>query len=371
MTNYQICNHCIMDTTDPEITFDEQGVCNHCRTFGMIAAQHWFPGPEGNTKLKAIVDRIKKDCADNEYDCIIGLSGGVDSSYLAYQASQLGLRMLAVHVDGGWNSELAVKNIEIICEKLGIDLYTHVVNWEEMKDLQVAFLKSGVANQDVPQDHAFFAALYNYAVKNNIRYVLSGSNLATEGILPLSWGYDAMDLRHLESIHNMFGRIELKTFPKVNFFKRYIYYPYIRRMEVVKPLNYIPYDKDQAIKVLEKELGWRYYGAKHYESRFTKFFQAYYLPQRFGYDKRKAHFSSLIVSGQMTRVEALKEMEKQLYPPEQLREDKEFVIRKLGLSEVEFESLLQAPLKSFLDYDSDYRLRLVLSRIKQRLKGIL
>lgn len=367
MVNHQVCSRCIMDTSDPDITFDEKGVCNHCRAFDEMAAQNWFPGPEGLPKLNAIVAQIKKECAGNEYDCIIGLSGGVDSSYLAYKASQLGLRMLAVHVDGGWNSELAVKNIEVICKNLGIDLYTHVVDWEEMKDLQVAFLKSGLSNQDIPQDHAFFAALYNYAVKNNVRYVLNGSNFATEGILPPAWGYDAMDLRLLESVHKTFGRIKLRTFPKVNFFKRYVYYPYIRRMQVVKLLNYILYDKEQAIQTLEKELGWRYYGAKHYESRFTKFFQAYYLPLRFGYDKRKAHLSSLIVSGQMTRVEALQEMEKELYPQAQLREDKEFVLRKLGLSEKDFENLLHAPLKTFRDYDSNYRLRQVVNGIRKRL----
>ena len=371
MSEYQICSRCIMDTTDPDITFDDYGECNHCRNFVENVRPNWFPNQEGDQKLKEIVAQIKRECANQEYDCIIGLSGGVDSSYLAYQTKKLGLRTLAVHVDGGWNSELAVKNIETMCNFLEIDLHTLVINWEEMKDLQVAFLRSGLANQDVPQDHAFFAGLYNYAVKNNIKYVLSGSNYATEGILPSSWGYSAMDLRQIKDVHRRFGKNELKTFPVVNFWKYYIYYPYIRKMKVVKPLNFMPYDKDEAVKTLEKELGWRYYGAKHYESRFTKFFQAYYLPARFGYDKRRAHLSSIIVSGAMSREQALKEMEKELYPDAQLKEDSAFVMKKLGLSEEEFERILKMPLKSFRDYDSNYELMMVLMRMRKIVRKII
>ncbi len=364
MQEYKICTRCIMDNTDPQISFDENGVCNNCKRFDENVAKYWFPNEEGQAKLAQIVEQVKRECATQEYDCIIGLSGGVDSSYLAYQTKELGLRALAVHVDGGWNSELAVKNIENICRKLNIDLYTHVVDWEAMKDLQVAFLRSGVENQDTPQDHAFFAGLYNFAVQKNIRYVLSGFNYATEGILPPAWGYDAMDLRQIESIHKEFGTGSLKNYPKVGFFKYFFYYPYIRRMSVLSPLNYMHYDKEQAIKILEKELDWKYYGAKHYESRFTKFFQAYYLPSRFGYDKRRAHLSSLIVSGQITREEALKEMEKELYPADQLKEDKIFIMKKLGLGEQEFEEILNAPKRSYKDYKSNHQLRMALRKIK-------
>jgi N-acetyl sugar amidotransferase len=356
-----------MDTTDPEITFDEAGVCNHCRKFDERQPKTWFTGEEGKVKLQHIVQTIKQAGKGKRYDCIIGLSGGVDSSYLAYQTQILGLRPLAVHVDAGWNSELAVKNIENIVKYLNIDLYTHVVDWEEVKDLQVAFLRASVANQDVPQDHAFFAALYRFAIQNGIRYVLSGGNYATESVLPESWGYNAMDLRHLKEIYRRFGQKRLKTFPTVGFFQYYIYYPYLKGMKVVRPLNYIPYNKQEAIRILEKEIGWRYYGGKHYESRFTKFFQCYYLPKKFGFDKRKAHLSSLIMSGQITRNEALKELNKDLYPQHELKDDKSFVIKKLGLTEEEFQELLNLPNKSFEDYPSNYGLLKIMRRIKSNL----
>ena len=371
MHKYQICTHCIMDTTDPEITFDERGVCNHCRNFEEKIKPRWFPNDEGKKKLDTIVAKIKKEGAGKEYDCILGLSGGVDSSYLAYQTKKLGLRPLAIHVDGGWNSELAVKNIEDIVKKLDIDLYTYVVDWEEMQDLQVAFLRSGVANQDVPQDHAYFAALYNTTISKGIRYVLSGGNLATESILPTAWGYNAMDAHHLKAIHKIFGKRKLKTYPIVNFFKLHIYYPYIKRMRVIRPLDLMPYNKQAAMEFLEKEIGWRYYGGKHYESRFTKFFQGYYLPTKFGYDKRKAHLSSLIVSGQMTREEAVEEMKKELYPISQLQEDKAFVIKKLGLTESEFDRLLTMPNKTFQEYPSNQYLYQISHQVKKSLKKII
>ncbi len=354
---YQICNRCIMDTSDPEIIFDEYGNCNHCNSFYASASKFWFPNEEGAKKLDAIFQEIKQAGANQEYDCIIGLSGGVDSSYLAYIAKKAGLRPLAVHVDAGWNSELAVKNIENIVKKLDIDLYTCVINWEEMRDLQLAFLRSGVANQDTPQDHAFFAALYGFAIKENIKYVLSGSNNSTEYILPTAWGYDAMDSIHIKAIHKRFGKKKLKTFPFVNFFDLYINYRYIKKMKVVAPLNYLPYNKNEAIKILEQELDWRYYGGKHYESRFTKFFQGYYLPQKFGYDKRKAHLSSLIVSSQMSREEALLEMKKDAYPPDQIAEDKEFIIKKLELNESEFEDIMNTSNTPFSAYPSNYQLK--------------
>jgi N-acetyl sugar amidotransferase len=368
---YQICNRCIMDTTDPEITFDEQGNCNHCNSFYQSTPKLWFPNEEGERKLKAIIEKIKKEGAGKEYDCIIGLSGGVDSSFLVYQAKQWGLKPLAVHVDAGWNSELAVQNIENIVKKLDIDLFTCVIDWEEMRALQLAFLRSGVANQDIPQDHAFFAALYRFATQNNIRYVLSGSNLATEFILPSAWGYDAMDAHHIQSIYRRFGKGNLKKFPLVSFFKYYIHYPYIRRMKVVAPLNYMPYNKQEAIDILESELGWKYYGGKHYESRFTKFFQGYYLTKKFGYDKRKAHLSSLIVSGQMTREEALEEMKKDSYPLDQLEEDKEFLIKKLGLNEVEFDHLMKVPNTLFSNYPSNFELKLRLSVVRSKIQRVI
>jgi len=353
---YQVCSKCIMDTTDPDITFDDQGICHHCQYFDNNIMPNWFPNEEGAEKLEALVKEIKEYGKDQEYDCIIGLSGGVDSSYLAIKVVEWGLRPLVVHVDAGWNSELAVKNIEQIVTKLGLDLVTHVVDWEEMKDLQLAFLKSNVANQDVPQDHAFFAALYNYAVEAKIKYVINGSNFATEGILPQSWGYDAMDVKHLKSIHKVFGKKPLRTFPTVGFFKYHFFYPYFWKMQVVKPLNFIPYTKEGAIEVMERDYGWRYYGGKHFESRWTRFFQAYYLPSKFGYDKRLAHLSSLVVSGEMSRDEALSEMQKPAYDEKDVKEDKEFIAKKLGVTFDELEELIAQPNREFSEFPNNQKL---------------
>lgn len=371
MRAYQICTRCIMDTSDPDISFNEEGVCSHCINFETKAVRNWFPNEEGRKKLDLIVEKIKSENKDREYDCILGLSGGVDSSYLAYIARKVfNLRMLAVHVDAGWNSEIAVKNIETMVKKLGIDLYTHVVDWDEMQDLQVAYLKSGLANQDVPQDHIFFSVLYDYAHKNGIKYVLHGSNIATESILPKSWGYKAMDAKQLKAVHKRFGKVKLKSYKTVGFFKYEIYYPTLLRMKVVRMLNFLPYNKDDAIKTLESELGWKYYGGKHYESRFTKFFQSYYLPTRFGFDKRRAHLSSLVVSGQMTREDALKEMAKPAYSEAELKEDAYFVAKKLGITTDELNQYLAAPLKTFKDYPSNYSLDCLLKRLKGILRKI-
>lgn len=365
--DYQICTNCIMDTTDPEIYFDENGVCNHCLNFENQLKKNWFPNEEGKKKLDAIINQIKIDGKNKKYDCVIGLSGGVDSSYLAYILRKLypELRILAVHIDGGWNSELAVHNIENIVNKLNIDLYTGVVPWDEMQDLQLAFFKSQLANQDVAQDHAFFATLYHVANKNGIKYFLSGGNLATESILPSSWGYDAMDATQLKAIHKKFGNKKLKKYEIVSFFKRKVYYPYFKKFRIIRPLDFLPYFKNEAKETIKNELNWRDYGGKHHESKFTKFFQAYWLPTKFGFDKRKAHLSSLIVSGQMTRDEALKELEKPLYDETELKEDKEFVSKKLGISLEEFETIMKQPNKTFLDYPSEYKKNIFFKNIKK------
>ncbi len=354
MPGYRICTRCVMDTTDPQIRFDPRGVCSHCRTFDTVLRKSWFPDASGQARLREMLATIRRHGEGAEYDCIMGLSGGVDSSYLAYKVKEWQLRPLIVHIDAGWNSELAVKNIENMVKKLDYDLYTHVVDWEEMKDLHVAFLRARVANQDVPQDHVFFATLRHLAIKHKIRSVLTGSNIATESILPASWGYNAMDARHLVSIHKRFGCRRLESFNTVSFFQYCIYYPYVKHIRVYKPLNLIPYNKGEAKELLRQEFGWQDYGGKHYESRFTKFFQSYYLPEKFGYDKRRAHLSSLIVSGQTTRDQALAELERPLYDPVQLEEDREFVLKKLGLEREEFDQIMQPPNKSFRDYPSNY-----------------
>jgi N-acetyl sugar amidotransferase len=342
-----------MDTSDPEIYFDDKGVCNHCHEFDQKAGILKLSPEVKNRQLETIVNQIKREGAGKEYDCILGLSGGIDSSYLAYFAAKQGLRPLVVHVDCGWNSELAVKNIENIVKHLNLELHTHVVDWEEMKDLQVAFFKASLANLDIPQDHAIFAALYRFAVDNSIKYVLNGSNFETESVLPEAWGYNALDYRHIKAVHKKFGSVPLKTFPHVTFFDRYIYFTFIKKMKVVKLLNYIDYDKENAISLLTNDLGWKYYGGKHHESRFTKFFQAYYLPEKFGYDKRRAHLSSLILAGKMSREDALKEASLSVYSGYELEEDYDYIAKKLDLTVGNLKELIGRPKKTYHDYPSN------------------
>ena len=364
---HQVCTKTIMDTTDPEITFDENGECHYVEKYNQATKDDVNNKEIRKQQLFAQLEKIKLDGKGKEYDCILGLSGGVDSSYLAYIIKkEFGLNPLAIHVDAGWNSELAVKNVEQIVRKLNIDLFTYVVDWAEMKDIQVAFFKAAVANQDVPQDHAFFAALNKEAAKRGIKYIITGSNKSTEYILPDAWGYNAMDAQHIKSIHKIFGKKSLKRFPIVNFLEYYLYYPFVKGIRIVKPLNYIDYNKADAMKILETELDWRYYGGKHYESRFTKFFQSYYLPTKFGFDKRKAHLSSLIVSGQLDRETAVKELEKPLYDNAELQDDKEYVLKKLGLTNEDWENIMKLPNKTFRDYPSNYSKYIFLRKIKDK-----
>lgn len=341
-----------MDTSDPEITFDEQGVCSHCHEFDEITSKRWFPNTEGKQKLDAILNTIREQGKNKPYDCIIGLSGGVDSSYLALILKDYGLRPLVVHVDAGWNSELAVHNIEQIVKYCGYELHTHVMDWEEVRDLQVAYLKAGIANQDVVQDHAFFAALYHFAVNNGISYVISGGNIATESVFPKAWHHSAMDAINLRAIHKKHGTLPLKDYKTISFWKYYIYYPFIKKMRVIRPLNYLPYHKQEALKQLIEQIDYKEYGRKHGESRFTKFFQNHYLPTKFGIDKRRMHLSSQILSGEISRDVALVELAKPLYSSTELIDDMAYVAKKLGLSELELQSLTQPPGEHYSSYPS-------------------
>lgn len=347
MERYQICTRCIMDTSDPEITFDAEGVCSHCHRVDEVLRPRWFPNEEGARKLEALATRLKKAGKGKPYDCIIGLSGGVDSSYLAWLAvKKMGLRPLAVHVDAGWNSDEAVSNIHRLTDILGIHLVTYVVNWQEMKALHRAFLEAGVANQDIPQDHAFTAGVFRTARKYGIKTILGGSNFATESILPSAWGYDAMDRSHIMDIYRRFapkGTRKLKSYPTLSFFDYYLFFPYIYRIRIERPLNYIPYSKTEAMTVLKRDLEWQYYGGKHHESRFTKFFQTYYLPTKWGYDKRRAHLASMIHNGEVTRDEALAEMQQPPFDSETIDQDKEFFAKKLDLSMSELNALMEKP----------------------------
>lgn len=361
-----------MDTSDPEIVFDNRGVCNHCRHFDEVTRKEWFPNEEGTQRWTAIAAQIRQAGQGQEYDCILGLSGGVDSSYLALKVKDWGLRPLVVHVDAGWNSELAVANVEKIVKHCNFDLHTHVVDWEEMRDLHLAYLKAGVANQDVPQDHVFFASLYHFATRNNIRYILSGGNLATEGIFPSAWHGSAMDAINLKDIHSKYGERPLKTYSTISFFDYYFWYPLVKKMRTVRPLNYMPYNKQQAVAELEQKIGWRAYGRKHGESLFTKLFQNYYLPAKFGYDKRKPHLSSLIVSRQMSREEALAKLAEPLYDPQELEIDIAYFCKKLRITRQQFDGFLAAPSHHYTDFSTwngRYRLLKKMQRVIERSLG--
>ena len=345
---HQVCTRCIMDTTDPEIIFDAQGICNHCHYFDEVTIKSWFPNEEGRRKLEALVLQLKKEGKGNKYDCILGLSGGLDSSYIALIMKDRGLRPLVVHVDAGWNSEQAAKNVQTVVDYCGFKLHTKVVDWAEIKDLQLAYLKAGVANQDVVQDHAFFANLYRFAIDNNIKYVINGGNIATESIFPAAWHHSAMDAINLKAIHNKYGDLPLKEYQTVSFFEYYIYFPFVKKLKVVRPLNLMPYSKEIALEKLQ-EIGYISYERKHGESRFTKFFQNYYLPTKFNIDKRKPHLSSLIMSGIITREQALEKINEILYDNE-LIEDKIYIAKKLGITGAELDKYIENPSKHYTDF---------------------
>jgi len=349
---YQQCARCIMDTSEPDIQFDENGECNHCKRYDERARHELFYNESGRRYLENLADGIKEKQKHKEYDCLIGLSGGVDSTMVAYLVKQLGLRPLAVHLDNGWDSELAVQNIERILKTLDIDLHTHVVDWEVFKDLHRSFLKASIANSEIPTDHAILAVLYRVAVQHGIRYIISGGNLVTEAIMPSSWMYDANDYRFIKSVHKKYGQIKLETFPYFTL-PHFIYWTFIKGIRFFPILNYVPFNKKEAIGLLERELGWRSYGGKHYESIYTRFFQGYILPHKFNIDKRLAHFSTLICSGQMTREEAMAEMEHDPYSPGRMEEDKQYVIKKLDLTPEDFATIMAEPVKTHLDYASN------------------
>jgi len=364
MTEIKICSKCTLDTTDPDIVFDEEGICNHCKSF----KENYETRMNTVGNFQDIIDQIKKDGKGKEYDCAIGVSGGVDSTYLAYVAKQNGLNPLAIHFDNGWNSELAVSNIEKVLKKLDIDLYTYVIDWEEFKALQLSFLKASTPDSEIPTDHAINALLIKEANKRNIKYLLSGMNYKTESIMPVTWSYGHLDWPYIKRIHKKFSKVKLKRYPKLTF--AYIFYTFvIKKLKMISLLNYIDFDKDVAMKVIQDELGWKYYGGKHYESIYTRFFQSYILPEKFGIDKRKAHFSNLIKVEQMTREDALKELEKSTYPEELLEQDKEYVIKKLDLTEESFEEIMNLPTKTFKDYKTSYNTIAKLKKIYNYLRN--
>jgi N-acetyl sugar amidotransferase len=341
-----------MDTTDSKIIFDEHGVCDHCNDFYRNVLPKWHTDERGRTELESIIEKMKRQGQGKEFDCILGMSGGVDSSYLLHLAvTELGLKPLVFHVDGGWNSEIAVNNIQVLVEKLGLELYTEVINWEEMKDLQLAYFKSGVPHVDLPQDHAFVATLYKFAEKYKIKYILNGGNISTECVRnPMEWLYYGTDMVQIRDIFGRFGTIKLKTYPFSPILRHKFYLRYFKGVQVVKPLNYMPYIKAEASKLLTDRYGWKPYPQKHFESRFTKFYEGYWLPERFGFDTRKVQYSSLILTKQMRREEALKKLKEPAYDPETIDEEFNYVATKLGITAEELRKYFTMEKKFYFDY---------------------
>lgn len=339
---YQMCTKTVMDTTDPNITFDKEGVSNHFYEYQKAAETQLLPEPKRTQVLEKNIAEIKANGKGKKYDCLIGLSGGVDSSYVAYLVKNYGLRPLAVHFDNGWNSELAVHNVNSIIEKTGFDLHTIVVNWEEFRDLQLAYLKASVIDIEVVSDHAIQATMFKLASKFDIDYIISGTNIVTEFILPSAWIYTKLDYTNLKNIHKQFGNIKLDTYPRVPF-RKYIKYTGFKKLIPISILDFVDYNKEEAMATITKELDWRDYGGKHCESLWTKFYQNYILPEKFGVDKRKAHLSTLVCSSQITREQALAELEMPIYNPNELKDDKEYVLKKLSLTEEQFENIMKTP----------------------------
>lgn len=349
---YQVCAHCVMDTSDSQIAFDEHGVCDHCRGFETNVKPHWHPNERGRAEVAKTVEAIKQSGKGKQFDSLLGLSGGLDSSYMLHLVVQeFGLRPLVFHVDGGWNSDIAVSNIENLVKRLGLDLYTEVINWEEMRDFQLAFFKAGVSHIDIPQDHAFIATLYHFANQHGIKYILNGGNIATECVRnPKEWLYYGTDMAQIGDIRRRFGTREMKTFPFSSVFFHKFYLRYLKGVKVFKPLDLLPYTKQLAIDTLSREYDWKVYPQKHFESRFTRFAEGYWLPTRFGYDTRRVQFSSLILTGQMTRAEALAKLEDLPYDPNTIDNDFEYIASKLRIPVEELRHYHEMPKKTYKDY---------------------
>jgi len=355
---YQICTKTVMDSSVPGITFDKNGISHNYWDFHYVVKPNWHQDEQGWQELDRQVEAIKKAAKGQEFDCLLGLSGGVDSSYMLHtMVTQFGLRPLVFHVDGGWNSELAVHNIDVLVEKLGLDLYTEVINWEEMRDFQLAWFKSGVPHIDIPQDHAFIAVLYQFAEKYGIKTILNGGNISTECIImPYQYFYWGTDMIHIRDIIRLFGTVPMKTYPFSSVYRHKLYLSYLKGIKVIKPLNYMPYTKQSAVGLLVKEYGWKPYPQKHFESRFTRFYEGYWLPTRFGFDVRRCQFSSLILTGQLTRDEALRKLEKPPYDRETIDQDFEYIATKLGITPDELRGYHKMPKKFYWDYRNQHAL---------------
>ena len=371
MMKYKICKNCVMDTSDSKISFNDEGVCDHCQTFYAKILPNWDTSEKGEAKLIKLLDQIKKEGKNKDFDCIMGMSGGIDSSYLLYiMKEKYNLRPLVFHVDAGWNSQIAVNNIERLVDGLNLDLYTEVINWEEMKDLQLAYFKSGVPHIDTPQDHAFFAMMYKFAEKHKIKHILTGGNYSTECVRnPIEWMYYQSDSIQLKDIYKKFGKNLLNSFPITNILWHKIYLPYIKKIKLLRPLDYIPYHKEKAMQLLVDKFGYQKYSQKHFESRFTQFYESYWLFKRFGYDTRKVQYSSLILTKQMARDEALERLKKLPYDEQTIKNDFEYISNKLSISVDELQRYMDMEKKTYKDYKSQNRTYYI-GAIAMRLLGI-
>ncbi len=350
----QTCTNCVMDTSDARIVFDANGMCDHCQRFLRSVEPEWVARLADPHALDQVVEQIRADGRGRDFDCIMGMSGGIDSSYLLYVVKEhFGLRPLVFHVDAGWNSQIAVNNIERLIDGLELDLYTDVIDWEEMKDLQLAFFRSGVSHIDTPQDHAFFATMYQYARRHGVKYILTGANISTECVRnPVDWMYYQSDSVQLRDIHRRFGTRPLRRYPLTSILWHKLYLPYVKGIQVVRPLDYVPYHKAEAMELLASKFGWQPYPQKHFESRFTRFYESYWLPRRFGYDVRRVQYSSLILTRQMARTEALTRLEALPWDEATINQELDFVASKLDITRGDLEAFMQLPKKTYRDYKS-------------------
>lgn len=368
--NYQVCTRTVLDASYPGLTFDGDGVCSQYWDFQNVVKPNWHPDESGRRVLERRVEEIRKNGRGRDFDCLLGLSGGVDSSYMLHvMVKEFGLRPLVFHVDGGWNSELSVHNIHVLVDKLGVDLYTEVINWEEMRDFQLAWFKAGVPHLDIPQDHAFIAVLYKFAEQYGIKTILNGGNIATECVsMPLQYYYWGTDMRQIRDVIRRFGTVPMRTYPFSSVYRHKLYLRYLKGVKVFKPLNYMPYTKQQAVDVLQREYGWKPYPQKHFESRFTRFYEGYWLPTRFGFDVRRCQLSSLILTGQMAREEALRALEQLPYDPDTQGQDFEYVATKLRITPDELRNYHEMPKKYYWDYRNQYSVLSLIEKAVSLLK---
>ena len=369
--NKLVCKRCIMDSiNDPDILINDDGVCNHCISFD-FEFNKLPKGINREKELESIIKKIKLKGIGRKYDCLLGVSGGVDSSYLAYLCSIFGLRPLIIHFDNGWNSELSVLNIQNLLDKLGFDFETLVINWDEFKDLQLSYFKAGVVDLEFPTDHAILASMFKIAEKHKIKFVLSGHNVVTEGTyLPKSWVHSKLDYFNLKDIHKQFGSIKLKTYPYLSFIKR-LSNCYNSQFEYIQLLNFVDYNKFEVKKKLISELSWKDYGGKHFESIFTRFYQGYILPNKFNIDKRVFHYSCLVQSEQITRNQAIILLQEPIYDINLLESDKKYVLKKLNFNEATFEDYMRAPIRKHNEFKSEQRYWNIYFFVIKQIKKVL